>query len=308
MGPVDSPETSVSNHLTPRNNSEDGMIEFNRGVPASLFWMHIRTEPSGLAFTLLKRGIAFRCVGISSEKGILNSSCPFVCTSNGATPSGTSFREIWCWGSFTEICQELPNLVKIVQKCLDSLHEDSRFVLLATMQRTSAVTLAVFITLSQLRLFVNNTRWFKYDRDKLWLVYTKIVPVIFEPPCRREKSDASPWQRLLTLRCALRTLPCLFPQDNNIMEVLRGHGNVALTSASSILIYQNNLRLWMYSPPPIAQQPSWDKASKSRFSKSHSVRYITVELLWTRDRRRWDIVEEARRGPSVNPFKVKMIL
>jgi hypothetical protein len=30
---------------------------------------------------------------------------------------------------------------------------------------------------------VSNTRWFKYDRDKLWLVYTQIVPVIFEPPC-----------------------------------------------------------------------------------------------------------------------------
>jgi hypothetical protein len=28
------------------------------------------------------------------------------------------------------------------------------------------------------------TRWFKYDRDKLWLVYTQSVPVIFEPPCR----------------------------------------------------------------------------------------------------------------------------
>jgi hypothetical protein len=27
------------------------------------------------------------------------------------------------------------------------------------------------------------TRWFKYDRDKRWLVYTQIVPVIFEPPC-----------------------------------------------------------------------------------------------------------------------------
>jgi hypothetical protein len=27
------------------------------------------------------------------------------------------------------------------------------------------------------------TSWFKYDRDKLWLVYTQIVPVIFEPPC-----------------------------------------------------------------------------------------------------------------------------
>jgi hypothetical protein len=28
-----------------------------------------------------------------------------------------------------------------------------------------------------------NTRWFIYDRDKLWLVHTQIVPVIFEPPC-----------------------------------------------------------------------------------------------------------------------------
>jgi hypothetical protein len=28
-----------------------------------------------------------------------------------------------------------------------------------------------------------NTRWFKYDRDKLWLVYTQIVPAIFKPPC-----------------------------------------------------------------------------------------------------------------------------
>jgi hypothetical protein len=27
------------------------------------------------------------------------------------------------------------------------------------------------------------TRWFKCDRDKLWLVYTQIIPVIFEPPC-----------------------------------------------------------------------------------------------------------------------------
>ena len=27
------------------------------------------------------------------------------------------------------------------------------------------------------------TRWFKYDRDCNRLVYTQIVPVIFEPPC-----------------------------------------------------------------------------------------------------------------------------
>jgi hypothetical protein len=30
---------------------------------------------------------------------------------------------------------------------------------------------------------IRNTRWFKYDWDKLWLVYTQIVSVIFEPPC-----------------------------------------------------------------------------------------------------------------------------
>jgi hypothetical protein len=32
-------------------------------------------------------------------------------------------------------------------------------------------------------LLHQTTRWFKYDRDKLWLVYTQTVPVIFEPPC-----------------------------------------------------------------------------------------------------------------------------
>ena len=44
------------------------------------------------------------------------------------------------------------------------------------------------ISISLNNLFISNlstifTRWFKYDRDKLWLVYTQIVPVIFEPPC-----------------------------------------------------------------------------------------------------------------------------
>jgi hypothetical protein len=33
------------------------------------------------------------------------------------------------------------------------------------------------------RTRIDYTRWFKYDRNKLWLVYTQIVPVIFEPPC-----------------------------------------------------------------------------------------------------------------------------
>jgi hypothetical protein len=35
------------------------------------------------------------------------------------------------------------------------------------------------------KVWEDNIRWFKYDRDKLWLVYTQIVPVIFEPPCTK---------------------------------------------------------------------------------------------------------------------------
>jgi hypothetical protein len=38
----------------------------------------------------------------------------------------------------------------------------------------------IFIAIN---LCIQSTRWFKYDWDKLWLVYTQIVPVIFEPPC-----------------------------------------------------------------------------------------------------------------------------
>jgi hypothetical protein len=48
----------------------------------------------------------------------------------------------------------------------------------------------IFLNLSEILLVKPHhdgrkcTRWFKYDRDKLWLVYTQIVPVIFEPPCK----------------------------------------------------------------------------------------------------------------------------
>jgi hypothetical protein len=30
MGPIDNPETSVSNHLTPRNNPAEGRTQFNQ--------------------------------------------------------------------------------------------------------------------------------------------------------------------------------------------------------------------------------------------------------------------------------------
>jgi hypothetical protein len=48
-----------------------------------------------------------------------------------------------------------------------------------------------------------NTRWFKYDRDKLWLVYTLTVPVIFlrwwrcqihaQPPASKMEGQGIPF-------------------------------------------------------------------------------------------------------------------
>jgi hypothetical protein len=49
-----------------------------------------------------------------------------------------------------------------------------------TAQRTVTWLTAI---ISPRLLYVANTRWFKYDRDKLGLVDTHSVPIIFEPPC-----------------------------------------------------------------------------------------------------------------------------
>jgi hypothetical protein len=49
--------------------------------------------------------------------------------------------------------------------------------------RTPFSLLVMFVAHRNLYLTTTGTRWFKYDRDKLWLVYTQIDPVIFEPPC-----------------------------------------------------------------------------------------------------------------------------
>jgi hypothetical protein len=47
------------------------------------------------------------------------------------------------------------------------------------------------LTQSTQLIFKDYTRWFKYDRDKLWLVYTQIVPVIYEPPFNYNYAYAS---------------------------------------------------------------------------------------------------------------------
>ena len=54
-------------------------------------------------------------------------------------------------------------------------------------------------------LRVRTTRWFKYDRDKLWLVYTQIIPVIFEPPCIFHCQVASVQPHLLLTSSPVKT-------------------------------------------------------------------------------------------------------
>jgi hypothetical protein len=55
-------------------------------------------------------------------------------------------------------------------------------------------------------MFMLCTRWFKYDRDKLWLVYTQIVPVIFEPPCISKFMKN--WSPLLVTNISKENMHC----------------------------------------------------------------------------------------------------
>jgi hypothetical protein len=59
------------------------------------------------------------------------------------------------------------------------------------------------------------TRWFKYDRDKLWLVYTKIVPVIFEPPFMNVNARVEKQKYLNRITSFRKLLKNLFPQFSN---------------------------------------------------------------------------------------------
>ena len=48
MGPIGSPETSFSNHLRPRNDPKDGIIQFNAaeayGLASAVKFVNVLTE------------------------------------------------------------------------------------------------------------------------------------------------------------------------------------------------------------------------------------------------------------------------
>jgi hypothetical protein len=79
-----------------------------------------------------------------------------------------------------------PGTSRLVTQCFNQPLVRSqfkhRYKTNSTEQRPSWEVIQTTI-LKQRLLSTIHTRWFKYDRDKLWLVYTQIVPVIFEAPC-----------------------------------------------------------------------------------------------------------------------------
>ena len=101
-------------------------------------------------------------------------------------------------------------------------------------KRTYKMTFEVWTVMKIQTTLYYITRWFKYDRDKLWLVYTQSVPVIFEPPCIL--------QNYFTIMTSFYSLEsecqrfgennCLHLQDRN--EVADDDGNF---SDSSVLMY-----------------------------------------------------------------------
>jgi hypothetical protein len=74
---------------------------------------------------------------------------------------------------------------------------------------------------------LNSTRWFKYDWDKLWLVYTQIVPVIFEPPCMWRDVNTLSINKLSPSTSS--SCPAQQPnagQSRIILEVSRSHTTI----------------------------------------------------------------------------------
>jgi hypothetical protein len=65
------------------------------------------------------------------------------------------------------------------------------------------------------------TMWFRYDRDKLWLVYTQIVPVIFEPPLYLNRNMLSNFVKFrfhlaALLYCQHKIIQMIFTDDYKV--------------------------------------------------------------------------------------------
>jgi hypothetical protein len=57
------------------------------------------------------------------------------------------------------------------------------FFVIVVSLRLGRADSTIFDIFQQLLILFNGTRWFKYDRDYLYVNKSQFVPVIFEPPC-----------------------------------------------------------------------------------------------------------------------------
>jgi hypothetical protein len=82
------------------------------------------------------------------------------------------------------------------------------------------------------------TRWFKYDQDKLCLIYTQIVLVIFEPPCILITAGCQDLTRTLCYRVhSFQTV---------IMTVLK-HLSLNIAKRNFSLIVEDLFESWTFA-------------------------------------------------------------
>jgi hypothetical protein len=83
------------------------------------------------------------------------------------------------------------------------------------------------------------TRWFKYDWDKLWLVYTQSVPVIFESPCTNKST------KVLSVagsgKC--QHFPLKLDRYSPLYNYIYDHDIICKDSQCNVHVYESTLYL-----------------------------------------------------------------
>ena len=130
--------------------------------------------------TLVRRPIVSVRLFPTQERRFIFRLVRYVSVSTVWIGSFTLFRVQWRTLSRVRKCRKW--------QCLGQEHEYSAIREWKCATQSYTISCSVRSKVKVLWRF-HPTRWFKYDRDKLWLVYTQIVPVIFEPPCIIGRED-----------------------------------------------------------------------------------------------------------------------
>ena len=141
------------------------------------------------------------------------------------------------------------------------------------------------------------TRWLKYDRDKLWLVYTQSVPVIFEPPCtcriyhlRFLSTEATILPYCMEVLASIWTVYCLLQEGINAVTVNSPslilpccYTAVATFWSQSNALKYRQRTLFLTVSGPWAFPWCWSvKVVTGNYLSGHKALYLTLseELTW----------------------------